>query len=1196
MIRVGPFEIFSPIARGGMGEVWRGVHVSQRVPVAVKVLTAETARQAHYVEPFEAEVRAVAGLDHPGICTVLDYGTIDSQAEAASGGRLCGGSPWLAMELCSGGTLAALSAAPQGEAISPSRGLPATGPLDWTQTKLILLAVLDALAHAHARGVVHRDLKPSNVLIATRGDSRPGLKLSDFGIAYADVGLERTGTFEDKVYGTPMYMAPEQIRGEWRDYGPWTDLYALGGTLYRLTTGQPLFPRSNQRAMVAAHLREEPRPLDLAFETPPGFAAWVARLVAKPWQERFQRAADAAFALMRLGDVDEYERAEPESELETTLHAMRDHLGETWRLVLEQPVVEPSVETLVDVRRQAAARGDTATIGLRSTVRPTIPERWTRRVVAPAPAPLVGAGLALYGLRALPIVGREAERDTLWANLRQATGRGRARVVVIHGPAGTGKSSLAEWLCERAHEVGAANIMRAQFGPRVPPGEALRRLGAGYLHTGGLRRPDVELRVESFVRSHGGSESEVRVLSELLCPASAADIARGSQPVRLTRPSEYYTAVRDALYRLAQDRPVVVWLDDVQWGLHGLGLVLKVLKTQEERSFPVLFVLTARDEDLGERPEERERLDGLLEMPDVTDLPLGPLPAEAHSRLVRGLLRLDGALAAGVEARTGGNPLFAVQLVGDWVQRGQLKLGPKGFALADGARTRLPDDLHHVWSSRLGAVLDEFAPDARRYLEIAAVLGREVVWTEWKRACDDPEGHFGDRFPGDDALRAHLLERLRAERLAVGERRSWSFAHGMLRESLERGAEEGGTAPGYHLACAAMLADRASDPAIAERLGRHLLAGGRPAEAVEPLLFGVEVRLVTLGPGPAATLLETATQAMDAARLPEQDARRGAGVALSGRISAQAGDDGAALDALDRALELGRRFGWSQVVKRAVAARAEVRTTRGDFAGARADWEALVAMGGASASRGLVGLGRLARLGGRPAEAIELLQSATQGLKPGPDLADCAWEMAEVALELGDPAAAAKLDAALVLYERFGVGPGAAKCLVAVGALRSASGALELADAALARAQDLMAALGSDDVLDVILRRVVLAADRGDAEALRARIDEARPRLSFLTHDDRVAAALAFGAIQAAQRGDGNAVQQCIRGLREAPQCASGVDAHLMRAAASVAWQRQDRSTARVALEWAWLRWKALGRRRELREAEAAVTRLSAAR
>jgi serine/threonine-protein kinase len=281
-IRLPPFELKNICGRGGMAEVWRAVHIEQGIPVAVKVMTDDHAREPHFVQAFANEVRAVARLHHPSIVTVLDFGVIDDEAEAASSGRLRSGSPYLAMEYASGGTLAKTK-----------------GGLEFDVIFDVLISLLDALAHAHARGVLHRDLKPANILLSGPSDLRRGLKLTDFGIAHT-MEEEREPDREKESSGTPQYMAPEQFFARWRDYGPSTDLYAVGCIAFFLASGSLPFKGEIFTQLAVQHIRDPVPPLVPRHPLPDGFEAWVQRLMEKNPHERFQLAADASWALANL--------------------------------------------------------------------------------------------------------------------------------------------------------------------------------------------------------------------------------------------------------------------------------------------------------------------------------------------------------------------------------------------------------------------------------------------------------------------------------------------------------------------------------------------------------------------------------------------------------------------------------------------------------------------------------------------------------------------------------------------------------------------------------------------------------------------------------------------------------------------------------------------------------------------------------
>jgi hypothetical protein len=221
----GRYELGAVIGRGGMGAVYRATDLVLRRTVAVKVLPAALAEaDPTHVARFEREARAAASLTHPGVVAVYDTGADEATR-------------FIVMECVSGRDLAAI--------------LRDRAPLDPARAVSITEQVADALAAAHAAGIVHRDVKPANVMITEDGSVR----VLDFGIARALDGA--TLTHGAAVLGSAAYMAPEQALGERADER--SDIYSLGCVLYAMLTGRPPFT-GEAAAILHQHVNAEPRP------------------------------------------------------------------------------------------------------------------------------------------------------------------------------------------------------------------------------------------------------------------------------------------------------------------------------------------------------------------------------------------------------------------------------------------------------------------------------------------------------------------------------------------------------------------------------------------------------------------------------------------------------------------------------------------------------------------------------------------------------------------------------------------------------------------------------------------------------------------------------------------------------------------------------------------------------------------------
>jgi len=218
------YQLEGVLGQGGVGVVYRALHLRLHRPVALKMLARAHALPRER-ERFELEAEAVAALRHPNIVHIYDVGDVNGQ-------------PYFTMELVEGGSLA-----------ERNQGVPQPA----RQAAALVTTLAEAVHVAHQNGIVHRDLKPGNILLAPDGTP----KITDFGLARRlDDGTRLT--LSGALVGTPSYMAPEQARGDTEAIGPAADIYALGTILYELLTGRPPFRSDTASATLHQVANEEP--------------------------------------------------------------------------------------------------------------------------------------------------------------------------------------------------------------------------------------------------------------------------------------------------------------------------------------------------------------------------------------------------------------------------------------------------------------------------------------------------------------------------------------------------------------------------------------------------------------------------------------------------------------------------------------------------------------------------------------------------------------------------------------------------------------------------------------------------------------------------------------------------------------------------------------------------------------------------
>ena len=328
-------------------------------------------------------------------------------------------------------------------------------------------------------------------------------------------------------------------------------------------------------------------------------------------------------------------------------------------------------------------------------------------------------------------------------------------------------------------------------------------------------------------------------------------------------------------------------------------------------------------------------------------------------------------LAREVVARADGNPTYAIQLVGAWVEQGVLRATDRGFELAAAAPTDVPDDIHQVWISSVNRVLEHYGEPGRKALEMAAVLGRQVDTAEWRELAARC----------DVTIPPGLLDSLADRGLVRQGESSWSFSHALLRESIERASEEANRRQGLHEACVEMLLAQGAGPI---RLGRHMLLAGHPEDAMGPLLHGADIAWSRGEYDRAAELLVLRERAMERSGVSAESPAWGQGWLRRARLAMRYGDVSLGSSLLRQTEQAARRNGWDAELSETLTSLSGHHAFVGDRPAALAASEEAVQLAEASGDlllvakayramgRRLVEQGELQRAGTLVAQAREI--------------------------------------------------------------------------------------------------------------------------------------------------------------------------------------------------------------------------------
>jgi eukaryotic-like serine/threonine-protein kinase len=627
-----------------------------------------------------------------------------------------------------------------------------TTKMAWPVIWALVDQVLAGLGHAHARGVIHGDMKPSNVMLDLTASRGPRAYVLDLGLAWLrqsrhDPRLDGAPAPEPAVHsgaGTVGWVAPEQIRKAATFVGPPTDLYALGCIVFRILTGKEVF-EGNAQDVLRAHKRTPVPPLALPEGVPPGVSPYVQRLLAKkPWH-RFDLAADARRAWAEF-----------------------------------RPPDAASLEESVDPR---SVRGQSRAVA-------------AARSLAPG----------LLTLRQSPMIGREEERQELRQMVDAvASGRATQQLAVMIGEAGVGKSRLAEWLSEQVHEQGQMMPLRARYGRIATPLDGIT--GAINTHYG-LEGADHALVEQTLINrwevvpGDDDALTWVAATAEWLRPTppgTLAPVGPSGKRFILDTPELRWVVLRRVLERLARERPLLLWFDDLHFASPNTFETIGRIH-RDSPKLRILIVATARSEALETDIDAALRMEAMRTEWNGKVMELKPLAAEDTDELLRATLPLHDGAVARASAQSRGNPLFALQLLHAWAGGGYLKL--------EGGEYRVPDDAllgraittAELWDERLRAVSTELRLSAYA----AAALGEDIRGNVLKSLVSSL---------GMDAREA-MSTLTRAQILLPAGNDQFRWPHALLQEHLMQRLHERNDAPAiFRLAANAL----AKHPAVGSR-------------------------------------------------------------------------------------------------------------------------------------------------------------------------------------------------------------------------------------------------------------------------------------------------------------------------------------------------------------------------------------------
>ncbi|NQW62775.1 MAG: protein kinase [Deltaproteobacteria bacterium] len=833
--QLGAYELTERLGAGGMGVVYRG-SAPGGTEVAVKVIREAVTSEEETQRRFLREARAAARLDHPNIAQLWDFGRAD-------------GLNFLVMELVPGQQLSSWrKSPPPGEHLLP-----------------VCFQILDALAYAHARGVIHRDLKPENILIFGAEGEVPSIKLMDFGVAHLRHGALASEAEEEAGFvGTPAYMSPEQARRA-AAVTPASDLYALGIMLHEMLAGYLPFRERSVAATLLAQIHAQPPVLAIR----PGLAVagplkvTIERLLQKRPTDRFMYAADVSAVLAQCTIVGKAEpvvapelpppaplppaptRAaapvseEQEEEIHFTLQV--SHFG----TLAESAPAAPSDD-------EQAAPVLTLAVPLASPPLPApIAAIFARAWQEPQEAlPLMPSEptRSVFALRETPLVGRLGELARIKTLAAAACRKQRGAAGLLLGEAGMGKSSLLRAAREALEQSGAMQVWSLASEQHETSGRAA--LVAALTTALGLQTTQRSDWLDHLCDLFPERDRHAWNANQLL---RLLDGAGETENDTAWDEAEEFRIVAWVLRKAAVHRPVCLAIDDLHLRDGYLPRLLSYLLREHREGAPWFFLATLDHERMPEGESWLPALQAFSSRGLLDLVRLRPLTEDETRRWAQASLPGQAAFAQTVALRGEGNPRIIASLILHQLDR-------SGSAEPT---SNLPDELTLLLRDRIARLEQRgrLSPESLALAELISVFGEPLPFD---LLVVDHRAERDARQADALSLAEALGELLDCQLLQEPEPDLFRFDSRALATLFLQRAEPQLRALHARAARAKLEHFGADQPVRAAELAIHLLAAGQHEAAVRQLLLAARHQARARNFARVRTLTEQALDAIDA--------------------------------------------------------------------------------------------------------------------------------------------------------------------------------------------------------------------------------------------------------------------------------------------------------------------------------------------